>query len=149
MANEKTRITTFGKFFLDSMQSEGISDRYVTNRENLIKDAKASNEVVPECRGRHIISRSNWLNALKENKSESIIDQVPTDELPECEDFEKSKVGDFLSKKSFDVFDDEGTIWEELEDNGVMCYNSVSGNQTWWKVRKDNKSSKDGLVRIK
>lgn len=123
MAKDRKKIITFEDYLAETMQSDTISEKFVT-------------------------SRSNWL---KENKTESIIDKVPTDELPECEDIEKSKVGDFLSKKSFDLYDDDGAIWDELEDNSVMCYNLLSGNQTWWKVRKDTKSnnSKDGLVRIK
>lgn len=90
---------------------------------------------------KHITSRNNWI---RENKTESIIDKVPSDELPECKDFEKSKVGDFMTKDSFDVFDDDGAIWSEMEDNSVMCYNSVSGKQTWWKIRKDNKAGEEG-----
>lgn len=142
----ENKIITFENYFTNS-QSEDISDKYVSSRSNWVKDFKEGNEPVTECTERHIVSRSNWL---KENKTSNIIDKIPSDELPECEDIEKSKVGDFLSKKSFDMYDD-GAVWDELEDNSIMCYNSVSGKQTWWKIRKDTKSnnSKDGMVRIK
>lgn len=117
-------ITTFEDFYTDNIKSDGISEKYVT-------------------------SRKRWLNEHK-SKSETVIDKIPTDELPECEqiDSDHSKVGDFMSKETFeDKYDDEkGEILGGLKDGDILayCWNDIT---TWWKRRKNNDG--DGLVRIK
>lgn len=117
-------ITTFEDFYTGTMKNGEISEKYVT-------------------------SRKRWLNEHK-SKSEAVIDKIPTDELPECEqiDSEHCKVGDFIRKETFeDKYDDEKEeILGGLKDGDILayCWNDIT---TWWKRRKNNDG--DGLVRIK
>lgn len=121
---KKRHIITFEDFSAKTMKSDAISEKYVT-------------------------SRGRWLNEHK-SKSEDVIDKIPADQLPQCEqvDAEQSKVGDFISKEQFkDMYDDEKEeILAGLKDGDMLayCWNSVT---TWWK-RRDNKDG-NGLIRIR
>lgn len=100
---------------------------------------------------KYMASRKDWLLTEKQaSKAEAVIDKIPTDELPECEqiDSEHCKVGDFIRKETFeDKYDDEKEeILGGLKDGDILayCWNDIT---TWWKRRKNNDG--DGLVRIK
>lgn len=96
---------------------------------------------------KYLTSRKDWLN---ESKAETVIDRIPTSELPECEkiDAEHSKIGDFIARNTFeDIYEDEKTvILDELKEDGILCY-SFNDVRTWWKRKIDKEG--DGLVRIK
>lgn len=121
-----TRPRTFDEFWEQSVKSEGLNEnmKYLTNR-------------------------NDWLKSLKENKAKDILEKIPSDDLPHCDDFEHSKVGDFISQSDFqDLYDDEQSqIWNGLKD-GVLCYHLATGEKTFWQIKKDEDGDKDGLVRI-
>ena len=102
-----------------------------------------------DCEQKYVTSRKDWLKAIKENKTEAVIDKISADELPKCEqiDAEHSKVGDFLPADLFtDMYDDKGEILGGLKDGDVLAYCCIDGVTTWWKRRKDKDG--DGLIRI-
>lgn len=101
-----------------------------------------------DCEHKYVTSRKDWLTALKENKAEAVIDKIPADQLPECDDIQHSKVGDFMSREKFEeMYDDEKErLIDNLKDGSMLAYSGADG-VTWWK-RRDNKDG-DGLIRIR
>lgn len=94
---------------------------------------------------KYLSARDVWL---KENRAKHILDKIPSSELPECEDFNESKVGDFISRGNFeDTYDETGEVYDALGENGILCY-IFNDEQSWWKIKKD-KEGTDGLVRFK
>ena len=89
---------------------------------------------------------------LKESKAENVIDKIPVDELPNCEqiDVNNSKIGDFISKEQFEeLYDDEkGELLGGLKKDGDMLAYCINGSTTWWKRRIEEEGG-NGLVRIK
>lgn len=98
---------------------------------------------------KYVTSRKDWLKALKESKAEAVIDKIPADQLPECDDIKSSKVGDFMSREKFEeMYDDEKErLIDNLKDGSMLAYSGADGVVTWWK-RRDNKEG-DGLIRIR
>lgn len=111
--------------FNEFLKKEGLNENFI-----YIKDRK-------------------WLLAEQKNvKTTAVIDKLSADELPNCDDIEHSKVGDFLSAEQFeDLYGDEKeNILSNLEDGYMLAYCSATGVTSWWKRRK--KGGDDGLVRI-
>lgn len=137
-----------------SMKIESFENFRTTRRpRNFDEFWEASLKEGLDCEHKYVISKKDWL-AIKESKAEALIDKIPVEELPKCEqiDTEHSKVGDFLPADLFtDMYDEKGEILGGLKDGDLLAYCCLDGATTWWKVRKDTKSnnSKDGLVRIK
>lgn len=106
-----------------------------------------------DCEHKYVTSRKDWLKAIKESKAENVIDKIPVDELPKCEqiDVKNSKIGDFISKEQFEeLYDDEkGELLGGLKKDGDMLAYCINGSTTWWKRRIEDKEGGNGLVRIK
>lgn len=126
---KEQRPRNFDEYLEESIKEEGL------NREN-----------------KYVASMNNWLK-LKESKAENVIDKIPVDELPNCEqiDVNNSKIGDFISKEQFEeLYDDEkGELLGGLKNEGDILAFCFNDNTTWWKRRIDDKEGGDGLVRIK
>lgn len=93
---------------------------------------------------KYIISREELLSEGK--KAKEVLSEISSSELPQCESLnpDQSKIGDFISRSSFeDIYDEE--IYDNIE-KGVLCY-IFNDEQTWWQIKKDNEG--EGLVRIK
>lgn len=124
-------------------------ERLKTRPRNFDEFWEASIKEGLDCEHKYVTSRKDWLNEHK-SKSESIIEKIPSDDLPKCEqiDAEHSKIGDFLSAEIFtDMYDDKEDILGGLDDGDVLAYCCVDGATTWWKRRKDKDG--DGLIRIR
>lgn len=118
-----------------------------TRPKNFNEFWEASLQEGLDCEHKYVTSRKDWLSALKESKAEAVIDKIPADQLPECDDIKSSKVGDFMSREKFEeIYDDEKErLIDNLKDGSLLAYSGADG-VTWWK-RRDNKEG-DGLIRI-
>lgn len=121
-SKHRPKIVPFEEFLSETMKDDTISEKYV-------------------------IGRRKWI--VNEAKAKQILDKIPSDELPKCEqiDADHSKVGDFIDRDTFtDVYDENGEIIDGLGVGGLLCF-CWNSSMTWWKRRKGENG--DGLVRVK